>query len=759
MPDPTPTSAPAPPPALRTPGRSPRWLAALGKPFRRAYRWYYYATRPVQIMLVVVLIAILVVGSYFGTKFLQGRAAAQEIAAAQKEYHEAGQRADLEGMTAALDKVLKVSPGNPDATRKKAAIQALSADADDPDTAAVLMNIHLKHDRLAEADREAQKVLAKYTTDWRSICVRAHYAFAGKKDPAEARKLVDSLPAPEDPNARLDLGGLLYALRLHELVGRDASGLRSLIVRRLLPHLRGAVAAAAPPGVKAQLLESYLEPFTDPGNANELSGYWADVTRLCDSGVTEAAESGDAAALIRYGTIGQRLRRQALPAIARQVKLPADELASREKEIDALTRRAWDEARKKAPDRYEPYIGLAEAEPDPAKAVEILQDGLTRCGNQLALLDRFTLLAGRVADPVDAAQKALAAALAAKTDPDKWFICARSARVADRKVVGYKPAPGELVGRPVTGVELAVDACKEALRLKPNHADAVLYLAALQIEAGDGLSARDTLLALGNDFVFSHPLAAQRYAQGMVEGAPVEMLREKFDEVLTRAPRNRPPVVPFNFLAGALVARVSPDKAPRVAAEVAALADKMKAEWPGDPYAALIRAQALFRKAELTDPPWNRDAAEAALRAYSDLPSELRDQAGVAVSTACLQLRGLGDEFAALRTLSRLNGAETTPLLNAAQWEVVAAVWVANNKPQDAINLLAQVCTYPNEIRRTPGGTPGCWITMARALLAVRNRTTAREYLAQADNWPAPLTAAERAELSALKFKLQTEQP
>src|SRR5205814_8173109 len=125
--------------------------------------------------------------------------------------------------------------------------------------------------------------------DWRAICVLAHHAIRVERDLDECRGWLDELPAPDDPGARLDVGGLLYGIRLSDVVGRDAAPLRGLIVRRLLPLLRGQSAGQAPPQVKAQLIESYLQPFADPAEAGELAGYWGDVSRLLARAVAVAA--------------------------------------------------------------------------------------------------------------------------------------------------------------------------------------------------------------------------------------------------------------------------------------------------------------------------------------------------------------------------------------------------------------------------------------------------------------------------------------
>src|SRR5437763_6184713 len=375
-----------------------RRLRPLAAPFLRVWRWFYYAPRTVQVGLVLVLTVGLGVGAYFGNSYLKRRTAEREVSGGWRQFEDAARKVDVEGMNAGLDRVLAARPGDPVAERRKAGLAALSADENDPELAVVLVNYHVAHDRLPAAAREARKVLTKFPKDWRAICVLAHNALQTERDLGACKKWLDELPAPDDPGARLDVGGLLYAIRLSDVVGRDATPLRGLIVRRLLPLLRGQSAGEAPPQVKAQLIESYLQPFADPAEAGELAGYWGDVSRLHERAVAEAAESGDVTTLLRVGGLAPRL--EAALAVIRdyQVKsVPADppeehdakvkELDDRfavlVREVNDRTRRAWQAVRERDPTRPEPYLGLyriARREKDAAGMVRALQDGLVACG-------------------------------------------------------------------------------------------------------------------------------------------------------------------------------------------------------------------------------------------------------------------------------------------------------------------------------------------------------------------------------------------
>src|SRR5439155_497214 len=83
---------------------------------------------------------------------------------------------DTEAIRSALDHVLAVRPDDEAATRYKAILDRGEADPDTPELALVFLGQHLQAGRLAEAAREAEKILAHNPKHWLARCVLAHHA-------------------------------------------------------------------------------------------------------------------------------------------------------------------------------------------------------------------------------------------------------------------------------------------------------------------------------------------------------------------------------------------------------------------------------------------------------------------------------------------------------------------------------------------------------------------------------------------------------
>ena len=315
----------------------------------------------------------------------------REVGAAWGEYAYAVRRGDMDAIREALDRVLVASPADPIATRYKTMLDAGAAEPDVEELAVILLHHHIRHDRLVEAAREGEKVLAKNPKYWQARCAVAHHALQVKKDRASTEQHLAQLPDPEDPAAGVNAGGLLYALRLSDTIGRDSTNLRRLIVRRLLPFLRGGTAATAPVSAKVQLLECYLEPFTDRSLLGELADYIGVVDRLADSAVNEAVAAGDVDILVRLGKFGPRMR-AALAAIRANdpARLTDDRYLPLVKAVDERTRRAWQAVREKDPSRVEAYLGLANVAllaRDQNAALAQVMDGIKACGDRVEFLE------------------------------------------------------------------------------------------------------------------------------------------------------------------------------------------------------------------------------------------------------------------------------------------------------------------------------------------------------------------------------------
>lgn len=732
---------PAPDQPDATNGRFARARAALAAPLLAAAREVARQPRWFRVGTVVVLAVGAAAAAVYANVHLKKRDTAHATAAAWASYSAAAQKADLDGMRAALAAAAAADPADPTPVRYRGMIDRGAADPDAPELAAALMAHHRAADRLPEAAREAEKVLAKYPKNWLARCYVAHHALQHLGDPAAAGRALAALPDPEDPEAGVRLNGVLYALRLFEATGRDATELRAVTLRKLVPLTRTAAAAAAPTEAKLQLVACYLEPFADPAAVPELAGYWAAVDRLAEDAVGEAVAAGDTRALARVADLGPRLRvALALVRAADPDRLPPDRYASLLAAVDDRTRRALLAVREREPQRPEAYRGLAALAlqaNDPAAAVQHLVDGLAACGDRPELLEPLVALVARYG--TDAATRALAdrlwkAAETGKPNPVKWCLAAEAALV---------------VGRP----DAALAACQKARAADPRHPWACGTEARIHARGGNFFDAREALAALGEPAVFASPAATRLHARVLV-GTGLWLLRDDEFKKAAAAP-GKGKAAAVAFLLGVLDAPPDADRS----AWVAANAELVLASDPDAGGAAAARAEALFRLAELSAAPhpedrskppvWNAARVAAALRAVNQLPPDQRAAHDAVAAVATLQLKGEGNAAAALRTVAPLLAAEATA--TPAQLEVVGTVLLANGRAAEAVRVLERAA-------RAPAATAGCVVALATAYERNRQPAEARDALKRAEAMP-NRSGREQAELIATKLTLLNETP
>ena len=108
--------------------------------------------------------------------------------------------------------------------------------------------------------------------------------------------------------------------------------------------------------------------------------------------------------------------------------------------------------------------------------------------------------------------------------------------------------------------------------------------------------------------------------------------------------------------------------------------DGVRIRFADDPVARRLYADALFRQTESGTPAWSPDLARATLRAYDGLPTAVRSDPDVITAVAAVQLRGLKDSGAALRTIAPLRGEEAEGMLGMTHREIMAAVYTAKSR-------------------------------------------------------------------------------
>ncbi len=744
LPTPTPSTPKAATSASPTRNRFAR-LRWVGVPFRLFAQWFSNQPRVIRIGFVVVFAVGIVATTVYAQIHLKKREKVHATVAAWQAYSDAAQKADLDAMRVALDAVSAAEPSDPTPARYRDILDRGAADPDTPELALVLMTHHRSHDRLAEAAREAEKVLTKYPKHWVARCILADDALRTHHDPARAEQILALLPDPEDPEANVRLNGVLYALRLFDATGRDATPLRAIVLRKLVPLTRTAAAANAAPEAKLQLIACYLEPFADPTAISELGAYWASVDRLSEDAATEAIATGNVPALVRLGELGPRMRvALAMLRDGDPTRLPPERFQSLLKTLDDRTRRVWQAVREKEPQRPESYRGLAQLalqENDPAGAIQAFLDGLAACGDRPEFLEQLVALVSRFG--TDASIRNLAdrmwkSAEAAKTNPVKWCLAAEVALVVNRP-------------------DAAFLACRNARAIQPNLPWACATQARILVRNGKYLEARESLAPLGETAILLNPTLTRLHARILV-GCGLWILRDEEFKKVTEAqaklkPKTSVPAVAF--LMGVLDAPADAERA----AWVAAMAELVLAKDPGANGAALAKAEALYRLADLsatphpedrTRPPvWNATRVIAAMRALSQLSLEQRAELDIIAAVATLQLKGEGNPTAALRTVAPLLATEATA--TPAQLEILGSVLIANNRPADAVRLLERAA-------RSSQPSASCLVALTVAYLKNHQPIDARATLARAENIP-NRSDREQAELIVAKFMLQRENP
>lgn len=732
---------PSPAPLDRPPGRFARARAAAAVPFAAVARGFARQPRWFRVGILLVTGVGAAVAGVYTKVHLKTRDAAHATSAAWEAYNAAAQKADLDGMRTALAAAAAANPADPTPARYRDMIDRGAADPDAPELAAALMAHHRSAERLPEAAREAEKVLAKYPKNWLARCYVADHALRDLGDRAAAERALAQLPDPEDAAAGVRLNGVMYALRLFDATGRDPTELRAVVVRKLVPLTRSAAAATAPAAAKVQLVACYLEPFADPAALPELAEFWAAVDRLAEDAAGEAAAAGDTRTLGRVAELGPRLcAALALIRAADPDRLPPDRFAALVAGVDDRTRRALMAVREKEPQRPEAYRGLAALAlqaNDPAAAVRHLVDGLAACGDRPELLEQLVAVVARYG--TDASARSLAdrlwkSAETGRPSAVKWCLAAEAALVVDRP-------------------DRALAACQTARAAEPRHPWACATEARIHARSGNFFEAREALAALGEPAVLANPTTARVHARVLV-GTGLWVTRDdEFKKVAATPGKGKAAAVAF--LLGVLDA---PPDAER-AAWVAATAERVLAADPDTTGAALARAEALFRLAELSAAPhpedrarppvWNPARVTAALRAVNQLPAEQRATPDAIAAVAALQLKGEGNAAAALRTVTPLMAAEGTA--TPAQLETIGTVLLANDRVPEAVRVLERAA-------RAPGATAGCVVALAAAYERNRQPTEARAAIKRAEAMP-NRSDREQAELVAAKLIFLKETP
>jgi len=675
-------------------------------------RWARRLPRLIQIAFALLLISGFGVGGYY---LFHKRGVNRTEAAVQAGWtrFDTAVRSGNEGdMQTALADVLAADPQNELALARRKALETAEGEATDPPILVLTLRMCIRRNRLAEANREADKLLAHLPHDWLAHCTKAAY-FLSIDDRAAATKALDDLPEPSHGGARTDPSGLLLGIRLFRETGRDVAPLRAFVQAHVIPAMKSASAQGLPGREKVGLVECYLEGFDPNPAAPQPAGVqqgWAAAARHSDDAAAEAIETGDVNLLKRLGRLSPRLD-AGLRNLLRNGQVTPEQFADLSQELEARTRTIWQAVQAKEPTNPEPFRGLAQSylraggAENYIKGRELVAKGIsvsTEDDPELGILfSRMLQLEGR---PLEAYQALKATA---EENPKKaiwWALAAEAAMAANER--GF-----------------ALDACGRLRQVDPNNRWAIRTEAKLWLDAGDASKAAQLLKPQGDAGLIRDPLTARTYVRALAESGLESLIDDFLKQAEQDALSSNNPLLAVAPLRG--WADAPPTRARAIA--IAARADRLLERFQDRLDLFLIRAEALARVAEWSEPAWDAVAVRNAINAYERVRAKDSPNRSVAFALARLRLTGENNPEQAGRELGAYFAVE--PETTAAEIELIATIYRTTNKPADAIRVLEKV------VQRRDA-TAGCWTQLALTYKALGKLPEARAALEHARSLP-----------------------
>lgn len=674
------------------------------------------------------------------------------------QYRLALDQRDEAGVEAALEQLLRADPASGSALALYHAWIDKQSTPETGELAPLLLQYHLRRQNLLAAEREAERLVQRQPKYWLAHCVRLHaclqrHALLTPADvpavvptadaspegvPATIQSLLAAFPDPEDPEAHTTPGGLLYALHLWPLVGRDTQPLCRLIERRVLPLLRTARATEAPPVQQLQFLECFLAVAQRSDDTATLAGYWSAVDQLTALALQQAYQQQDIEA-VRYWLLlaprGENLLQQwqqrPPPRVTSQQLEPMLRDWRWRRQQAALCWRRWAPAE---PDPYFHLIEIACQENDLHTAFAYYREALQNSSDPLPIWERLVPFLASRSHPL--ALRPVRDALWQQAeqqgnDPRLWCLAAQGALL-------------------VQDFEQAMQACRRARAIQPNYPQAGIVEATLWLRSGEYPRARTILETLGTSYLRQHEELAYLYGRCLVSTARQEEIIQQYQRLF---PSGSPPPAAIAFMRGvAEQGRGTPPLLRWVIQQI------QPAAVQAHPEACRLFVEVRYRLAEALVQPhpsggpaiWDQTAVDAALAACALLNPHQRHQPEVLLAQATLYAFGRRQPEVALRLVKPLLQPPQAGL-TAAQQLALAYVLLANHRAQPALTLL-----HNPAMQSCPPA--GWWIARAWAYLQLQQPQAAAEALYQATLTPTR-TAREQADWATVKHLLQQELP
>jgi tetratricopeptide (TPR) repeat protein len=698
---------------------------------RHAYGWYRHAPKLIQIILGLFLfiggpVAIV----YTVMRYNQSREN-KAVMEAWKKFEDAAKVGEAEKMETALDEILVIKPTEPTALMRKKTMQTGEADINDKPMIRLSMRQNLRANKIPEAVREAEKWLKFEPKDWLSHCLKVMAALQ-KNDRALAIAELEALPDPGDQRAFVDPGSLLMAFRLFRILERDPTSLRNFVHNRLAPIMKSPALQKLPLVDRVNMVQCYLEsfePLSDKPQPQSLLEAWATVDKMIDTGTEEAVEAAELPMLLRLGRMCTQLT-SAIAIFQKTQQMTEGQVRDYNTGLQENLEKIWMAVRKLDSKNPEAYKGLALLKINTgdynAARSEVIA-GLQVCENDADLTQLFSRMLQLEGRALEACMSLLQMAQKEPTNAVWWALAADAGIAASRR-------------------DLALQACQGMRKNLPDNRWAARTEAKLWIDAGDANKAVQLLHPFGLKDISRDTELARVYVRSLSAAGLTSQIEPFLAEAEKLADQVNSPVGLVAVLQGWLDAK--PDGVQ--AGKIVLLAQNYTARWQESGEMFRIRAEALYRIAELTTPPFDSVKSGAAIQALERSRSFNPLDRRLSTMMGTCRVYGEKKYDQAYRDVMPLRDAESDPALTVEEMELLGTIYRLTARLEDAVRILERST-------RSQSVTAGCYIQLALSYHSLRRKPEALAALRQAQS--RPRNTQEQADYVSAARDLQREIP
>jgi tetratricopeptide (TPR) repeat protein len=567
---------------------------------------------------------------------------------------------DVDKLEATLAALAKEMPANETVARELAYVRAREAPPTESKLVRFFMRYHWAKGRVAEATREADKIIQFASNDWEAHCYLALAALS-RGDRAGAKRQISNLPPVAEAANTLPANVTPVAARLFATLGDDAryDDVIDLITTHVLPPLKSRSTAFASIPDKLFLVDCYHLALTRLEKRQWLTTYWAAAEEALQSVADDRAV--DVPTLIRVGLLRDNDYR-VLKRFLQLKLVPAEDANVQATDLMHKQFALWEEVIRRDRRNSWGYLGLCQEQFEVGAreaAVETVLRGLDACGERpelvLAVADHLRF-----------------------TDPPRGLAfldrVVRDEMLTPTLALIYEQTAAQ-ANRP----DRAIEVCRRMLAKDPNQDWARLREAASWLELSRPADAAEVLRPIEGALP-KYPDGCANYVRALSESGA----KDRLDAFLNALAAGRsPPAVLLKTAEGLQAAGRY--------ADAVHWAERVLEDDRSNVRALMLVADNTRRLADKGAAGWDVEMVNAAIRAYRAVerlePEEpVADR--VANNVAWLELKALRLPQEAFKSAARLRAAEAQIDIKAEYLETIGAVYLGVGEYRQAVRAL-----------------------------------------------------------------------